>query len=908
MASQQPPQRTYDPRYHYPPPPPPQTGRSVRLPRSPNRKRATWPPQPSVEDEAASLAREAGSAELLKDIDKDEAGSRGTIDQDPLIQDVPEYMNVHERRFVIVPEGESGSGNNLTPPTSDDEKARRGRRNPSKIKTNIDLVPDISTRTASPYSWTKPTMLPTNRSSGEFLLSPDNLTPPATDSAKKRSTRYASGPIPSSHRDSLREKPRSVSREDYLTAGSAAQDNAIEDSDLDSSDTALRRNHRKPSRYSFKKSDLPRVSPNSSVQDFADQTPTIPAKKPPLNLESRRHTDTASTFPRVRYNDKARRPTPLMASSALNETVHSMPTTPRSADTYPPTASRSSDRSSRPSSPVTSSPYPPSPPRSPRLGADRSREHTPTSSQNSRPTSAEASRPSSPQPAKTNSLPQTDVAWSALMAANAARKAKPPSRLSASMRQDSVPIAPRVNLQSASPARHASTLPYPEDDYLMPSEKDHQFFHDRPPTFEPPPAYDSRQLPTAAPPALSTSPRTPIRPNLPARHSFAAASPTTRSSSVRPHTPDARNTSFSSTAQARKEALALVKKPIPPCPRPVPVHGHDDWYTISGSAIFDICPDCMDAVFGKTIYRPLFRRSPPRSLNANIKCDFSSLWMRLAWLMTLQQQRPDLSLLKDLASVSETGEPCPGNTAAVRSWYGILDKDGYLLRDFAICYTDVRKIERLLPTLSSLFVRIPHRASYEKRICSFRTSSNRFSPYLDCLIAIHEKALATHKLPDPTSFISLVRHKTRLRECTKDDMIVGQLWHFSPSMPSFTICEDCFEEIVEHEIGKNSDVAMRFNRTIQPVYGEGRLGSSCQLYSPRMRKVFKRAVEDNDVKYLARRVHERHEVEVGLQERVSEIRRKGRLLEGLGGRKEEDEKRRLRNELEAIAEEWAEWE
>ncbi|KAK6396144.1 hypothetical protein LTR65_010254 [Meristemomyces frigidus] len=318
--------------------------------------------------------------------------------------------------------------------------------------------------------------------------------------------------------------------------------------------------------------------------------------------------------------------------------------------------------------------------------------------------------------------------------------------------------------------------------------------------------------------------------------------------------------------------------------------------------------DCVDSVFERTVFRPSIRRLPQLNLDTKVQCAFgASAWIRLAWLLTLQQHRTDLTLLRDLVEIDETSEPCPGHHEAVRSWYGLRDNEGYFVPDFHICYTDVRKIERLLPTLSGFFVRLTHRASHEKRVCGIRAGSNRFSIYLDALIVTHEQALASRKGPDPMPFVALVERKIRLRECTRDNMLIGGLWHFIPNVPALTVCEDCYEAVVEPEVKKNSDVAMRFNRTLQPVYGEG-MGSSCQLYSRRMRKVFQRALQDNDVKYLARKANERRDAELRLQERYKDLVRRAKRLSKEGSGSEDDE-RRLERELERITDEWqAKWE
>jgi hypothetical protein len=267
-----------------------------------------------------------------------------------------------------------------------------------------------------------------------------------------------------------------------------------------------------------------------------------------------------------------------------------------------------------------------------------------------------------------------------------------------------------------------------------------------------------------------------------------------------------------------------------------------------------------------------------------------------------------LVLLKDIADIEETSAPCPGAIETVQSWYGLRDTDGLFVRDFHICYGDVRKIECLLPTTAGIFVRLPPRASNTKSICAIRVDSTRFSTYLDALVTTHERARAARRNADPMPLIELIERKTRLRDCTRDSLIIGGLWHFIPDLaPAMTVCEDCFETIVEPEIKQNRSVAKKFNRTVQPVYGEG-AGCSCQLYSPYMRKVFARAVDESDMKYFARKARERREAELYLQDKFMAVMARAKRL-GQDGIVTEDDERRLNRELEKISREWKErWE
>ncbi|KXT06006.1 hypothetical protein AC579_6050 [Pseudocercospora musae] len=926
----------YDPPSHHHPPAPSITSRTSPPPRG-LRQRRSWPPQPCAEDEIASLRKEAGSHKLLKHIGQSETvPSRGTVDQEPVIIDVPEHQgghhhNNHNHRHLRPTRTASAHSSTAipTPPTSEDERARRARRKASRL--HIDkhhqpqpAPPELSERTASPYAYTKPPT--TSKKDG---WSSDRLAP-------QSATDYGLGSTPSRRRDSGRHSPASRVGKDHLAAGHAPDESAIEDDDYD-----RRYNDKKSLSGNGRRMAEPNVprSPHTSVVDFA----TLPAgNAPPIrraNLDARRMTDTQNTLPTLgRLNlDKSRKPTPLMASTSLSE-AHELPVhasaslDPRSAEGFCPRSRERSYSSSRPNSRPASRegsvPNETHPSRSPRLSAD----FPPCSSINSsKPPSANTSRPASPSPltpaGDSPRLPRTDLDWSTLLANNAARRNMPPSRLASAVSQEPTPTSmsssrrttPRETPPNITPPSQSSnTLPYPEDSSLMgssitmPDDRQHAFYPPTHPMLAPLSTNERNATPRDSSPAPNissqSSARLPIRPTFNRAYSAADASPALAADTRPRLTANNRTASFANTSQTKKELAVLVKKGLPPCPRQDPVAGKHDWYTIIGHTNIDFCPDCIETLFERTVFRSSFRRSLPRNDFDKVRCAFGSPWIRLAWLLTLQQQRTDLTLLQDVADIEESSTPCPGGTESVQNWYGLRDPDGLFVRDFHLCYGDVRKIECLLPTLSGVFVRLPARASYTKSICAIRIDSTRFSTYLDALVSSHEKALQARRNADPMPLIELVERKTRLRECTRDNVLVNALWHYIPDLaPAMTVCEDCFEAVVEPEIKKNKSLAKKFQRALQPVYNEG-MGCSCQLYSPYMRKVFQRAVEDNDMKYLVRKARERRDAELRLQDRFKAVMTKARRLSQEGNIDEEDE-RRLNRELEKISSEWKErWE
>ena len=126
-----------------------------------------------------------------------------------------------------------------------------------------------------------------------------------------------------------------------------------------------------------------------------------------------------------------------------------------------------------------------------------------------------------------------------------------------------------------------------------------------------------------------------------------------------------------------------------------------------------------------------------------------------------------------------------------------------------------------------------------------------------------------YRSKDVTDFAELVKGKMRYRECQKDSMLATPLWHFMTALPELTICEECYEEVVWPL--KDKPLAREIQMTLQkvPTYRPDHhiAGVSCQLYSERMRSVFRDAVAGNDFETLKHEAQMRFSVEHRLQEK-----------------------------------------
>ncbi|KAJ4335136.1 hypothetical protein N0V95_008978 [Ascochyta clinopodiicola] len=856
-------------------------------------RKATWPPSPAVEEESVAAKKEVsslvGPQEGEPPID-----TRGTVDQEYLLDEIeqPRPLDSDERRFMFVP----GSGDDGLHAASGGGGGRRKsfaeRGNMPHLKTDVESDPPLFTkRVSTPYSYT-PQKESTAPASAGFVLSPEPLTPANTskprtvpsrdtwDTQKEQNARPSTSIPVRTRRDSpTRPAPRS------------AKDDVFDDSASDGeSTTHLRTNERKPARYSFVKSEAQKEDlrtnlrenqprPEPSRQDSTQRPPTARAAH---------HNSSGSSKESSYYQS------PRSSSSSVNSEKRK--SRPAREETSHVNTSRPS---TRPSSPL----HMPS----------RLRESPPGSRPSSR---GNATRPASPlawattiNPPSPRQPPITDADWHATYPpASAGDRSRQPPRFG---RHETIQIPPpRVDVHSPSPVRPPTSnpLPYPVDDHhadvWMPGEEQYQFDH----SAVPPPRQIFRDAPRVASPSIPNSPRQTdgfarsSRPRTP-RPEEAPRLRRSRSNSA-----DSKHSSDGRTKSSR--TATLLDRPLPSCPRGTPTDRYDDWYSLPGYRNFDICPSCYDGVFADTPFSAHFSQSRRYERPTERFCDFSSPWMRLAWLLTIKQRRPSLDLLYTLADVSDSDRPCPGDRELSTdrvSWYGIPDpRDGLHVANFAVCSADIKMLEILFPTVRGYFTRLSPTSTYtpEKHTCSLRVSSRRFPKYLDLLVELDAEAQSSGSRPNMARFIKMARENAFKGECARSKAFIRKPWHFIPHLPEFTVCEECYTDAIWPALSTPSALPRMVNKSIQLVPNEDlEFGSSCTLYSARMRRVWDLAVKEDDFAYLERKVLERRRREVAIAKE-----KRGLLgwIAGLekGGRAYE----RAKDELRLLDREWRECE
>lgn len=246
-----------------------------------------------------------------------------------------------------------------------------------------------------------------------------------------------------------------------------------------------------------------------------------------------------------------------------------------------------------------------------------------------------------------------------------------------------------------------------------------------------------------------------------------------------------------------------------------------------------------------------------------------------------------------LAEIAAKIQPCLGKNEAVRQWHSIIDpKTRTPIRGFDVCYSCVKSVETLLPALRGIFVRVDsHSSSATPRVCDLRFDSKRFIQYFDALETTADKADYDDADPNLRSLAALARNMANRPECQHDKDLLDRRWHIITQLPEFTVCEECFEEVVEPELEERKSIPLLFNKDLKRIPK-----ASCQLYSTKMRGFFRLAVDSDDYKLLAAKARERKGIESAYKTNLAEVRK------GLG-RVPGAEK-----EIARLGEEWRKWE
>jgi hypothetical protein len=320
-------------------------------------------------------------------------------------------------------------------------------------------------------------------------------------------------------------------------------------------------------------------------------------------------------------------------------------------------------------------------------------------------------------------------------------------------------------------------------------------------------------------------------------------------------------------ALEQKKAISL-----PTCPNGQAVTGVKEWYTLRGLREFDfeICPECKRALAESSLGEYCVRSSWKDPAQP-VACALGRPWIRVAIAKVLSGESPNILLLQELSLTPRGTAPCPGRREEVRTFYQVLDpRTKSAVHGFNVCSCCLRSIELVFPELKKvkLFERPENKLAQEKYCSMWANGKNFYS------LANELDRLARYKRNDDlqtrdvSTFVDKVKKMSRTRECARDSMLGTALWHFMDRLPEFTVCEECYETVVwplrDRQLARDIGVTLQAVKVPRPY--QYLQGISCQLYSERMRRVFKDAVERNDFQALKKAALARYEMEHYLQE------------------------------------------
>lgn len=433
-------------------------------------------------------------------------------------------------------------------------------------------------------------------------------------------------------------------------------------------------------------------------------------------------------------------------------------------------------------------------------------------------------------------------------------------------------------------------LPYPEDDCYF-----HQNF---------PMALDGAEVPyrsvagpvEAMPEPSRSSPTTPEQCNQMMIISPTKFTPSqTHSSFEAPMLDPIVEAERFSAVHARND-VGRNSRGLPDCPRTTPVAGMSDWLTVAQTDL-NICPSCFHAVFARSKLRYQFqpRARPP---DKPVSCDFgSSPWYRIAWLLTLKRVIPDLRLFYQVSRVAASSPnlPCPGNRLAARVWLTIKNpRTARPVPDFAVCYRCAKTVEALLPSLRGIFVLFNFRTEPRRGICALHFAPRRrqFVFYFDALESVADRSRTALKTSHYAELALELQRLSTGSECSRDSPVYSGLWHTMHSLPEFTVCGACFDEVVRPRIGNGAVIARDFLASPRRLPW-----ATCQLYSERMREVFGKACRRRDGRYLREKVLQRRRIEDDITERLMKLDRSPKNYDWT-----------LEEQAEKLVREWMRWE
>jgi len=287
---------------------------------------------------------------------------------------------------------------------------------------------------------------------------------------------------------------------------------------------------------------------------------------------------------------------------------------------------------------------------------------------------------------------------------------------------------------------------------------------------------------------------------------------------------------------------------VPKCVGTSYVGGPRNWWTtkrpIPG---FVICEACYLDEVELSPWREGFTPTPtkqPRS--EKWSCDFTMVGIALAWEVSLSNNVKNFDHFWHCAEAATRSPPCESQVLDGAQWYKMSGID-----NFTICPTCFFTV-----IVAADFGRHFYVDQYPPGIlasCDMGPESPRHKRLL-------AKLAESLDLQDFSRFKEFAYTRSLFPPCPEDTGVTGHKWY---GTDSFIVCEECYVDVV-----KPSSLASAL--TVHGALIED--SASCDIYSPRMKRIWAEACQLDDVGHFAAAAKHRAEVYFRVKPAMNQVR------------------------------------
>ncbi|PVH78448.1 hypothetical protein DL98DRAFT_516774 [Cadophora sp. DSE1049] len=249
---------------------------------------------------------------------------------------------------------------------------------------------------------------------------------------------------------------------------------------------------------------------------------------------------------------------------------------------------------------------------------------------------------------------------------------------------------------------------------------------------------------------------------------------------------------------------------------------------------FVICEACYLDGIATTCVESHFTSTPLSSSELqhqkSLTCTLSYLPMTIALQEAIFTK--SFHLWHEAARIFMHEDLCDGKARKSKS-YTLIVKDGTSDADFNMCrscytcYIDLFGFGTHFKQVD-MNSHTPAGNAYSEWACDFHPSRHGFSKYADAL----SEAIFVQDFGILGDFI--VRYQCTTQPCPRSTFVTGRRWYGNED---FSACPDCFEETIQ---GTALESLIVVRNQIQQAE------NSCDIYSPRMRGLWREACDTND--------------------------------------------------------------